>query len=352
MVTIILVAANIAAAFLLVWQPDLAYEFGFRSGTASPLTIFVSLFLHANLLHLLGNMLFLVCVGGSLELATGPLRFLAAYFLGGLAGELAHWLAMRSVSSPEPLIGASACIASCIGYYALRYASLKVPLGPKVTTPIWVLALVWAFAQALGAFLHIGDQSGVVSYWSHLGGLIAGAVLSLFLRSPDVGQEKLDREVLADIGLRSPAARVMAARRHLVRHPKDLATWHKLADALRTLGEEDELAEALEGLYWLEPEVSRLEIVRELADLGRLKVLSSEERLGWARQLLTEEHGLALRVLESLPDDPEALFLLGELFWDDDRKLARTYLDRLASRWVDHPATRRAKARGWIALDS
>ena len=74
-ITLILIIANLFASFAVAFDPELVMDFGFNPRRPSFLTIFSGLFLHQNLLHLLGNMVFLAAVGAAVELATGSLQF-------------------------------------------------------------------------------------------------------------------------------------------------------------------------------------------------------------------------------------------------------------------------------------
>jgi membrane associated rhomboid family serine protease len=83
-------------------------------------------FVHADPVHLLGNMLFLVIFGDNVEDILGPLGFALLYFLGGLGGDLTF-----VASNPElaiPSGGASGCIATIAGAYALMFFNRGVDL--------------------------------------------------------------------------------------------------------------------------------------------------------------------------------------------------------------------------------
>ena len=136
LVTLLLIAANIVAAFALLIYPDFAYEFGFRADRPRLSTAITSQFLHANVFHLLGNMVFLAAVGVAVEMATGSLRFAVVYFTAGMVGVAVHFLVYRHVSNPAPLIGASASIAGCAAYYSVRYTRMRVLLAPHVALSV------------------------------------------------------------------------------------------------------------------------------------------------------------------------------------------------------------------------
>src|SRR6516225_8693712 len=83
--------------FLAVWSPvsfdSVARRFGFTPANPHGMTVFTAMFLHAGLLHLLGNMLFLWIFGESVEDALGHLQTLACYLASGVFGTLVYYLA-------------------------------------------------------------------------------------------------------------------------------------------------------------------------------------------------------------------------------------------------------------------
>lgn len=83
-------------------------------------------FVHADPLHLFGNLLFLVIFGDNVEDILGPLGFALLYFLGGLGGDITF-----VASNPEMTIrsaGASGCIATIAGAYAVMFYNRAVDL--------------------------------------------------------------------------------------------------------------------------------------------------------------------------------------------------------------------------------
>lgn len=149
------------------------------------LTLITYQFLHGSPLHLIGNMLFLWVFGDNIEDAMGHMRFLVFYLLCGVAGGLAH--AVMTPASDVPLIGASGAVAGVISAYLI--------LHPRVR--VWVLAFRFiplriSAAWALGAWiatqfvmLAIPDETPV-AWWAHIGGILAGAFLIVFMRRPGV----------------------------------------------------------------------------------------------------------------------------------------------------------------------
>jgi membrane associated rhomboid family serine protease len=145
------------------------------------LTLVTYMFVHGSWIHLLGNMLFLWVFGDNVEDSMGHLRFIMFYLMCGIfAGLLHSWM---SPNSDLPLIGASGAVAGIISAYVILHPNVK----------IWVLAL-WRIPIKLTAYWALGfwiaaqfvnllvDSEENVAWWAHIGGLVAGAVLILFMR--------------------------------------------------------------------------------------------------------------------------------------------------------------------------
>jgi membrane associated rhomboid family serine protease len=212
-VTILLIVANCAVFFMqaaavneyafigYALTPDKFLQFvtiggpafgpGDGFGTPQPYTLLTYMFLHGNIFHLVGNMLFLWVFGDNVEDAFGHFKFLIFYFACGMFAGLMH--VMMLPASTVPLIGASGAVAGVIAAYLV--------LHPRVR--VWVLAFRFiplriTAALALGAwiatqlamvalpYLGLASQAGPIAWWAHVGGLVAGAVLVLFLRRPGV----------------------------------------------------------------------------------------------------------------------------------------------------------------------
>jgi membrane associated rhomboid family serine protease len=147
-------------------------------------------FLHGDILHLASNMLFLWVFGDNVEDAMGHLKFLAFYLLCGVAGGLAH--AMLTPTPSIPLVGASGAVAGIIAAYLMLHPRVRVwvlafRFIPLRISAAWVLGS-WVATQIVMVLL---PQASQVAWWAHVGGLVAGAILILFLRRP--GVELFDR---------------------------------------------------------------------------------------------------------------------------------------------------------------
>lgn len=159
------------------------------------LRLFSAQFIHADWLHLVGNMLFLVMFGLPAERALGAARFLLLFLVGGALANLAPVLLLQSPSAV--VIGASGSISALIGaYLALfprAYLSFVVPLGlflEFVRTPASLMIGVWALLQ-LG-FTFIGPGFGAVAWSAHVAGFLIGVVLGLAFR-PAVARRLRER---------------------------------------------------------------------------------------------------------------------------------------------------------------
>lgn len=150
---------------------------------ADSLTFLTYGFLHGDIFHLGGNMLFLFVFGDNVEDALGHVRYLIFYFLCILAGALMHFLA--APDSQAPLIGASGAIAGVVTAYLVLYPKVKVWVLAfariPLRVPAWLVIIAWIIFQFV-MFLSGGDQS--ISWAAHIGGIIAGFILVLLLRRP------------------------------------------------------------------------------------------------------------------------------------------------------------------------
>jgi membrane associated rhomboid family serine protease len=144
-------------------------------------------FIHADIFHLAGNMLFLWVFGRRVEDACGPWRFLSFYLFCGLCADLLSTLIRFEEHTPG--IGASGAIAGLLGAYLILFPGgrirtlllLIVPTFPRIAA-IWFLAY-WLLLQVLpAAQVVIKDATYNVNYWAHLGGFIGSVFILLFLR--------------------------------------------------------------------------------------------------------------------------------------------------------------------------
>jgi membrane associated rhomboid family serine protease len=150
-------------------------DVGTRTWVPALVTLVTYQFLHADIAHVLGNMIFLWVFGDDIERVLGRARYLTFYLLCGVIGGLV-FVANDPHSSIE-LIGASGAVAGVVvGYVMLRpCAKITVLIGiiPLRISAYWVVGLfVVSQLWNLGA-----SSKSEVAYWCHFGGMLAGAVL-------------------------------------------------------------------------------------------------------------------------------------------------------------------------------
>jgi membrane associated rhomboid family serine protease len=149
------------------------------------LTLFSSMFMHAGWVHLGGNMLYLWIFGDNVEDRFGHIKFTIFYLLCGLAATFAQ-LAF-SMGSNVPNLGASGAIAGVLGAYILMFPQqqVKVLIG-RIVTPVSALIVIggWIvlqFFSGIGSIANTVDTGGV-AYMAHIGGFIAGFVLTFLFK--------------------------------------------------------------------------------------------------------------------------------------------------------------------------
>ena len=156
-------------------------------------TIFTSMFLHANVLHIGGNMLFLWIFGNNVEDTIGHGRFALFYLAAGVVAAVGQTLV--TPTSPVPLIGASGAVSGVLGAYLLLFPHATiltlVMLGFFVKVfriPALIVLGFWIVLQLLNGYLTYSAQglgrgeSGGVAWFAHIGGFLGGIVLLFLLR--------------------------------------------------------------------------------------------------------------------------------------------------------------------------
>ena len=192
LVTYALIAINILFFFFEFLGGDAfieAWSFVPSRFMADPLgdavTIFTSMFMHAGLVHIGGNMLYLWIFGDNVEDRFGHVRFLAFYLACGIAATFSQ-LAF-SMGSNIPNLGASGAIAGVLGAYILLFPQrqVRVMIGNGITEmPSLVVIGLWFVLQLFSGVGSLGAaaDTGGVAFMAHIGGFVAGFVLAFFLR--------------------------------------------------------------------------------------------------------------------------------------------------------------------------
>ena len=336
-------------------DPGFVDQWGFHAHETPWFMAPLSLFVHANTLHLLGNMIFLAAVGAAAEIATGSIRFFTVYMASGLIGILVYSIGTRGQLTPPVLVGASGCIAGCAAYYSIRYVGLRVPIAPKFGLPVAIVTATWFVLQLLGIFIHLGGDVSSTAFLAHGGGFVAGLALSVIFKAPDLAEQTLGHAVLDQMNNKGPDATIEMALRHLSRHPGDKKAHKLLADAYHELGQSKE---ELEYLLKLTTDSTQLEL-KEIATRVAEKHLRSEvaliRRLQIFESLSPEDQpncvdliGDAPLLPIGTPLRPDALLVLGSVYRENQPDLSKAMLERLQVEYPVHSVTDLARKRGLL----
>ena len=168
-----LIAANVVVFVLTLTSPGAADGFGLSSREPLPHQFFTYQFLHADWLHIIGNMLFLYIFGNNINDRLGHLGYLALYLGGGVFAAVAY--AVTSTSGAE-MIGASGSISAVTGAYLALLPRSRVTvfyfiylIGVTEIASLWFIAGFFAYDIFLN--LTAVDQ---VAHMAHIGGTVYG----------------------------------------------------------------------------------------------------------------------------------------------------------------------------------
>jgi membrane associated rhomboid family serine protease len=152
---------------------------------ARPQTLLTSILMHADWLHLIGNVVFLLIFGLAAERVLGSGRLLALFLVGGLVANLAAAWSMDEVQAP--IIGASGAVSGIVGAYLVLFPGARLgvvlPLGAFlefVRVPAWALIGFWVLLQV--GFSIVGPALGPVAWVAHLVGFVVGGLLAVLWR--------------------------------------------------------------------------------------------------------------------------------------------------------------------------
>lgn len=302
----------------------LLFQYGFRPAAPSVSGLFTSMFLHANFVHLAGNMLFLWIYGNNVEHRLGRGRFVVAYVATGIAATAFH--AVGAPHSSVPMVGASGAISGVLGFYFLFFPRNQVRLL-WMFPPFLFRTFILPARVVLGFYLLLDNvlpylltSSDVgVAHGAHIGGFVAGVAWA-WVRN----------------------------RREVSATPQDYAHRHAPSPVA-----EDELREALAAGRYDEAAVSYFD--RRPRDTSGL--LSPEESIDFAAWLEQAGHAeAALTVLRrharDFPNGPrlaEAFVAAGRILLRDLREPTAAYQNFLAALDLDPDPTLDVQARQGIA---
>jgi len=195
---------------------SLAVDFQLIPAQFYSLTTLTAAFLHADLLHLGGNMLFIWVFGDNVEDAMGHFKFLIFYLLCAFAASWFH--AFSFPQSEAPLIGASGAAAGIVAAYLMLHPKTKIWVLFLSRIPLRLPALyllgAWVAFQLV---MYVIDSGSNVSWAAHVGGILAGIVLVGLLKRRAV--PLFDREIVI------PDAVVLESSEPTAKAPKKSTKW-------------------------------------------------------------------------------------------------------------------------------
>jgi membrane associated rhomboid family serine protease len=279
---------------------------------------------HADWLHLLGNLVYLVAFLPVLEDRLSRLALAMLLVACGIGGNLCHglaawygWLGQGGLG----ILGASGAISGLLGYALVRvpHARVRVAywvLAPlqgqnragRASLPLPAAVLVWLLLQVVNALV-AGETGSTVSYPAHLGGFAVGLVMAV---------------LLGGVGEARSETHLARARRHLER-----------GDAWPAVGEYTDYLQDAPG------DLARPRAVDAYRDVYRRAVAVGD----WDRALSTLAEGRHLTPgLALAPDEQAAAAQQADRAGRLDEAV-RIYQD-LVGRGLRHPAVDRA----WVRL--
>ncbi len=152
-------------------------------------TIFTAMFMHGGWLHLGGNMLYLWIFGDNVEDRFGHFKFLIFYLVTGIAATFAQYYVMPGSNVPN--VGASGAIAGILGAYILMFPQARVNVlvgNQMVAMPALIVLGLWIALQlfsGVGSIAYTDETTqdvGGVAYMAHVGGFVAGLLLTFLFR--------------------------------------------------------------------------------------------------------------------------------------------------------------------------
>ena len=191
-VTYVLIAINIVFFFLEVrGGEEFVKRWAFipERFSSNPIgelpTLFSAMFMHAGLMHLAGNMLYLWIFGDNVEDRLGRVKYLLLYLCSGIAAAFAQY--MFFPHSTVPNVGASGAIAGVLGAYLLFFPGqkVKVLVGQSIVAMQSLVVIGFWFGLQLvsgaGSLYSTQDQGGV-AYMAHIGGFVSGLAVAFVFR--------------------------------------------------------------------------------------------------------------------------------------------------------------------------
>jgi membrane associated rhomboid family serine protease len=302
--------ANDQAGYTKFWQIRHAYDsyvmephysamntFAYRAADPTFLGILGSMFLHSDIMHLLGNLLFLWVFGRALEDALGQYVYVGAYIVCGVAATVLYHIMMMTFtpqSAAVPALGASGAIAGVLGLFAMRFYRTPVRIFFLSGFALWIVGALWAIsgyfiyrgtnpaglvllsAAIIAALVYFGqdwgiwnsfkvasmyaigfwllvsnvlpgvitlfrtEKTGGVGYWAHIGGFMCGMLYALLIGAKNEGKtEYLIEDAQKSLDKKQGGNALEYAQDLLKHQPENPTVYELLAEAYDFKNNED-----------------------------------------------------------------------------------------------------------------
>jgi membrane associated rhomboid family serine protease len=144
------------------------------------LNVFSSMFVHADFMHLAGNMLYLWIFGDNIEYLVGHFRYVIFYLIVGIGAAVLQISIFPSTD--VPMVGASGAISGILGAYLLKFPRNRVSILfffiiiiRVVRVPALAVLSFWFLFQVFNGYFFAGEAG--VAWYAHIGGFVTGFLL-------------------------------------------------------------------------------------------------------------------------------------------------------------------------------
>ena len=188
----LLIGANVLVFLLYAMRPQPEYQeivisYGLTPSQFEWQDMLTSMFLHAGIFHLFGNMLFLWITGDNVEDRFHHLPFFLFYLAGGAAAAGTQMFMSTAKMAEIPMIGASGAVSAVIGAYLILFPGSRIKLlfwffiiVHVFRVRSWTVILLWIGLESLHAWQETqGALESTVAVWAHLGGFAFGVAAAI-----------------------------------------------------------------------------------------------------------------------------------------------------------------------------
>ncbi len=174
-------------AAVAAYRRDILYWFTLPADTGKmltrPWTILTHMFVHDDIWHVFGNMLWLWVFGSIMQDLTGNRKIIPVYIYGALCGALAYVLAFNLLPGFKPLLPGATALGASAGLMAIAVATTVVAPGYRIFPmlrggiPLWVITSLYLIIDL--AFIPYSNPGGRIA---HLAGAFMGFLFIFFMR--------------------------------------------------------------------------------------------------------------------------------------------------------------------------